>query len=169
MLDWKQVIQNLIRGDCQEKEEQGVFLQSLAIKSTLAFAKRQEHFGDVVASAFREIKEVFEDQGYRVWIDGSSLIIGCVDIESGDEEYTKAVKYEIVLLGPMRMTSRMYLMLNLGPERIYPIEFERSIVATDLEYNITDVTSKDIIDDFKDVFMDYIGAAPSLKYLYSYD
>jgi len=150
MSKWKQELQNLIAKDHQRHEEREASMEEL--KEQLKTFSGREYFESVIVPAFNKIKEVFEAEGLRVWMQWETnrawLTIG-----RGQD---KEVKYEVKVAGKT-MTSRLYLMMNFGPQPEYPIGDVCEITGDKSGKDITNITTDDIADDFMTAYEAYLG------------
>jgi len=154
MCKWKQELQDLIKKDRQHKENIGV-----DIKEQLNSFCGEQYFEGVVIPAFREIEKVFKDNGGHVWIHWEAnhawLTMGNGARVSGKKEYTKEVKYEIIISGRI-MKSRLYQLMSFGPQKEYPMD-EHELTDGAKPKSIDDITSNDIIDDFMAGYEKYVN------------
>lgn len=155
MCSWQEALRDLIDEDRQRKENGAVI-----IREALDSFCGKQHFQDVVIPALREIEKIFKDNGSQAWIHWEAnrawLTIGYGAKVGGKREYTKEVKYQVEVLGHT-MKSRLYLMMNHGPQKEYPIADEHELAGEVTGANIAGITSKDITDDFMSAFEAYVN------------
>lgn len=155
MCKWKQELQNLIKKDCQQKDNILV-----SVKEQLNSFCGKQYFENIVMPAFQEIKTVLEENGSHVCINSEAnyawLTIGYADMESGKKEDIKELKYEITISGRL-MESRLYLLMSFGPQKEWPMGDENGLAGYPNGKSISEITSEDIREDFMAMYGAYVN------------